>query len=108
MSAAAGRRVVEDLRATIGVLSVFQSALHVTLARKDMKAADSVHRQANMRILQLRTGSIDGSPGHRMDSSVSVPMTLHTHNFKLVITQIINTHPSAVTSWNNTERAGLI
>lgn len=61
-----------------------------------------------MHILQLRTDSIDGSPGHRMDSSVSVPMTLHTHNFKLVITQIINTHPSAVTPWNNTERTGLI
>lgn len=108
MSAAAGRRVVEDLRTAICVLSVFSSTPHITRARKDMKAADSVHRQANMHILQLRTDSIDGSPGHRMDSSVSVPMTLHAHNFKLVITQIINTHPSAVTPWNNTECTGLI
>lgn len=61
-----------------------------------------------MHILQLRTDGIDGSPGHRLDSSVSVPMTLHAHNFKLVITQILNTHPSAMTPRNNTERTGLI
>lgn len=61
-----------------------------------------------MHILQLRTGSVDGSLGHHVDSSVSVSMTLHSHNFKLVITQIINTHPSDVTPWNNAERTGPI
>lgn len=108
MSGAAGRRAVEDLRTAIGILSVFSSTPHITQSRKDMKAPGSVHRQANLHILQLRTNSIDGSPGHHVDSSVSVPMTLHAHNFKLVITQIINTHPSAVTPWNNMDCTGLI
>lgn len=53
--------------------------------------------------------SINGSLVDPADASVFIPLTLHAHNFKKVITQILNTYPSTMTLWNNnTEWAKLI
>lgn len=95
------------VEAASSVLSVYSpTARHVcTRGHESSAGCAEAGKRAHAAIRERQYGWFPGaSPG----SSVSVPMTLRAHNFKLVITQILNTHPSAVTPRNNTERTGLI
>lgn len=78
--------IVMDVLATdISGFPAFWLTKYITRARRDMKAqvcARTGTLHARMHTPHLGADSIDGSPGHHMDASVSVPLTLHTHNFK--------------------------
>lgn len=70
--------IMDVLGTDISRLPMFLLTKYITRAHKDMKA----QMCARMHTLHLGADSIDGSLGHHTDASVSVPLTLHTHNFK--------------------------
>lgn len=74
--------IIDGLGGDISGLPVFLLTKYI--AHEDMKAQICTDRQMHAQMHTLRSGadSIDGSLGHRTDASVSVPLTLDTHNFK--------------------------
>lgn len=80
--------IMDVLGTDISGIPMFLLTKYITHARKDMKAhmcaqtGECTHTLHTLHTLHLGADSIDGSPGHHTDASVSVPLTLHTHNFK--------------------------
>lgn len=81
-----GNFIMDVLGTDISGLPMFSLRKYTIHAPKDMKAQMCAKTgkcmYTCMHTLHLGADSTDGSPGHHMDASVSVPLTLHTHNFK--------------------------
>lgn len=70
--------IMDVLETDIGGLFLF---FPFRISHMDMKAQMRARTQ-HMHSLHLGAKSIDGSLGELVDASGSVPLTLHTHNFK--------------------------
>lgn len=74
--------IMDVLGTDISGLPMFLLTKYITHAQKDMKAQMCAQTGKCTHTPHLGADSIDGSLGHHTDASVSVPLTLHTHNFK--------------------------